>query len=157
MMSSNSAQDFLIRNHIASQSNSSSSSSKSPEVKSKEISDQQQECDIIINEKHKTFNVCKEALRTLDASSKTALQVFSKLRDITSTRENSEGPEAQFYAEAAIMLPSIAKNVHEIAKLASSCGVDKVDIPGFEPLLGKFAESISKRVIELLKENCTSL
>ncbi|KAK9070797.1 hypothetical protein SSX86_011199 [Deinandra increscens subsp. villosa] len=132
--------------------------SKSTEVKTTEIKDQLV-CDMMRNERSNTFNACKEALRSLDASSKTALEVFSKLRDIGigSTHDNTpEASEAQFYAEAAEMLPSIAKNVHEIAKFASSCGVEKVDIPGFEPLLGKFAESLSQRVIELLKESCTS-
>nr|GEU51936.1 hypothetical protein [Tanacetum cinerariifolium] len=157
MIGLKSPQNLLSLNHFASQSNSSPPLSKSTEVKTSKIKDQQQECDIITNKKHMTFNACKEALRTLEASSKTALQAFSRLRDITSTQENPEGYEVQFYAEAAEILPSIAKNVHEIAKFASSCGADKVDIPGFEPLLGKFAESLSQRVIELLKENCTSL
>ncbi|XP_022034051.1 WD repeat-containing protein 62 isoform X2 [Helianthus annuus] len=146
----------LSPNRIASQSNSSSSSSKSTEVKTTEIKDQQV-CDMIRNEKHNIFDACVEALRSLDASSKTALEVCSRLRDVTSTHENSaEASEAQFCAEAAVMLPSIARNVQEIVKFASSCGVGKVDIPGFEPLLGKFAESLSQRVIELLKESCTS-
>ncbi|KAJ0561023.1 hypothetical protein HanHA300_Chr06g0218141 [Helianthus annuus] len=141
----------LSPNRIASQSNSSSSSSKSTEIKDQQV------CDMIRNEKHNIFDACIEALRSLDASSKTALEVCSRLRDVTSTHENSaEASEAQFCAEAAVMLPSIARNVQEIVKFASSCGVGKVDIPGFEPLLGKFAESLSQRVIELLKESCTS-
>ncbi|KAI3786838.1 hypothetical protein L1987_40847 [Smallanthus sonchifolius] len=148
-------QNFLSPNHIASQNNSSLSSSKSTQVKTIKIQDQQC-CDMIRNEKTNIFDACKEALRTLEASSKTALKVFSKLRDTSTHKNNAEASEAQFYAEAAEMLPSIAKNVHEIAKFASSCGVDKVDIPGFEPLLGKFAESLSRRVIELVMESCTS-
>ncbi|KAK1434639.1 hypothetical protein QVD17_00388 [Tagetes erecta] len=148
--------NLLIPKHTASQSNSSSSSSKSTEVKTTMIKDQQEACDMIRNDKSNVFTACKDALRTLDASSKTALEVFSRLKCITSTHENyPEASEAQLYAEAAEILPSIAKNVHEIVKCASSCGVDKVDIPGFEPLLGKFAESLSQRVIELLKESCT--
>ncbi|KAI3771297.1 hypothetical protein L6452_02459 [Arctium lappa] len=153
MMSSNSILNLLSPNRIASQSNSCSSSTKPTEAETMPIKDQQ-DCDII---KHKAFDACKEALRSLAASSKTALEVFSKLKDVMSTHENPEGPETEFFAEAAEMLPSIAKNVHEIAKFATSCGDEKVDIPGFEPLLGKFAESLSQRVIELLKENCTSL
>lgn len=137
MISSNSTENLLISaNNITFQSNPRFSLSQSTEVKTTNIKDQQK-CDFIINEKYKTFNACKEALRTLDYSSKTALQVFSRLRDITSTNENPQGFEAQFYAEAAEMLPSIAKNVHEIAKLATSCGLDKTDIPGFEPLMDK--------------------
>ncbi|XP_071723045.1 uncharacterized protein [Rutidosis leptorrhynchoides] len=135
MMSSKSQQNLSIQNHIASQSNPDSPSSKSMEVKTTETNDQQKECDIIINEKHNTFYTCIEALRALDASSKTALQVFSKLRDASLTHENLEGPEAQFYADSAVMFQSIAKNVHEIAKLANSRDAHYVDIRGFEPLL----------------------
>ncbi|KAI3781660.1 hypothetical protein L2E82_11680 [Cichorium intybus] len=114
---------------------------------------EEKDCDIERSEKQNMFDACKEALRTLEASSKTTLELFSKLR----THENLEGQEGNFYGEVAEMLPLIAKNVHEIVKITSSCGGDKVEIPGFEPLLGKFAESLSQRVIELLKENCTNL
>ncbi|KAJ9548772.1 hypothetical protein OSB04_021315, partial [Centaurea solstitialis] len=140
-VSSNSTLNLLSKNHIASQSNSCSSSAKPTEAETMPIKDQQ-DCEII---KHKTLDACKEALRSLADSSKTALEVFSKLKDAMSTHGNPEGPETEFYAEAAQMLPSIAKNVHEIAKFATSCGDEKVDIPGFEPLLGKFAESLSQR------------
>lgn len=117
------------------------------------IKDQKDDNDMKRNGKQNTlFDACKEALKTLEASSKTTLDLFSKL-----THENLEGQEGNFYSEAAEMLPSIAKNVNEIAKIVSSCGGDKVEIPGFEPLLGKFAESLSQRVIELLKENCPNL
>ncbi|KAI3514796.1 hypothetical protein L1887_13498 [Cichorium endivia] len=114
---------------------------------------EEKDCDIERSEKQNMFDACKEALRTLEASSKTTLELFSKLR----THENLEGQEGNFYGEVAEMLPLIAKNIHEIVKITSSCEGDKVEIPGFEPLLGKFAESLSQRVIELLKENCTNL
>ncbi|KAL7588937.1 hypothetical protein Lser_V15G39318 [Lactuca serriola] len=129
------------------------SSNSTTEHEMENIKDQKDDNDMKRNGKQNTlFDACKEALKTLEASSKTTLDLFSKL-----THENLEGQEGNFYSEAAEMLPSIAKNVNEIAKIVSSCGGDKVEIPGFEPLLGKFAESLSQRVIELLKENCPNL
>ncbi|XP_076905249.1 uncharacterized protein LOC143560947 [Bidens hawaiensis] len=96
MVNSNSLpQNSLSPNHIALQSNSSSSS-KSTNVKVTDIR----------NENNSIFTDCKEALRTLDASSKTALEVLSRLRDMTSTHENNpEAYEAQFYSEVTEMLP----------------------------------------------------
>ncbi|KAL4572352.1 hypothetical protein LXL04_019125 [Taraxacum kok-saghyz] len=118
---------------------------------------EEKDCGIERSEKEKTFDACKEALKSLEASSRTAVEVFCKLREVISTDGNVEGVEGKFYGEAAEMLPLIAKNVDEIAKITSWCGGDKVEMPGFEPLLGKFAESLSQRVIELIKENCTTL
>ncbi|KAL8254904.1 hypothetical protein R6Q59_033125 [Mikania micrantha] len=158
--SSSNQQGMTISNsppqNLQSPSNSSYSSSMPTEDKTTEIKGQQF-CDMITDVKNDIFNACKESLRTLDASSKTALEVFSNLRDITLTHKSIlDSSEAQFYAEAAEMLPLIAKNVQEIAKVVSSCGVDKVDVPGLEPLLGELSESFPKRVIKSLKESYTS-
>nr|XP_043622412.1 mitogen-activated protein kinase-binding protein 1 [Erigeron canadensis] len=121
MMGPNSPKNLLTKNDIASQKNSCSSSSMSLKVKTAKISGQQ-ECEITRDEKQMSFDACKEALRNLDTSSKIALEAFSKLRDIQSKYKNSEGPDSLFCSEAAELLPSIAKNVQEIAKFANSCG-----------------------------------
>ncbi|CAK9154468.1 unnamed protein product [Ilex paraguariensis] len=122
----------------------------------------QEESDFGAVENNVTIVACKEALLNLDAAAENALQLFSKLGSLTNGDEISRQPEAQLCAEATQMLPSIAKKVHAVATLVqsttnNSCGGTGLDAPSFENMLGTFAESLSQRVVEILKKNYSSL
>ena len=122
----------------------------------------QQKCNLEGYEKQNTVIACKEALLNLDNAADNLLQLFSRLGILSNREEVSGGSEAQLYSEAIEKLPSIAKKVHVVAKLVeSTCntpgGKTEVGISSFEPLLGTFAESVSQRVVELLKQNSNTL
>ena len=121
----------------------------------------QQKCNLEGYEKQNTVIACKEALLNLDNAADNLLQLFSRLGILSNREEISGGSEAQLYSEAIEKLPSIAKKVHAVAKLVeSTCnpgGKTEVGISSFEPLLGTFAESVSQRVVELLKQNSNTL
>lgn len=125
------------------------------------LCNRQEESNFGINEITDTIISCKEALLRLDSATENALEQFSKLDSLVS-EVNVLTPEAQLYDEATEVLPSIAKRVHIIAKLAQStvnnnCKESGMDVPGLEPFLGTFAENISQRVVEILKNNAVSL
>ncbi|KAF8397340.1 hypothetical protein HHK36_016253 [Tetracentron sinense] len=98
---------------------------------------------------------CKEALLSLDAAAKSALQLFSKLEVLVSKEDASGGFGAELYDQAAELLPSITEKVHAIAESVQSSkkGSCRVEVCSFEPLLGRFAESLSHRVLEIVKKN----
>ncbi|KAI8015324.1 Mitogen-activated protein kinase-binding protein 1 [Camellia lanceoleosa] len=113
-------------------------------------------------EKQNTIMACKEALLNLETAAENAFLLFSKLGTLTNTGEEASiGSESQLYSEATEMLPSIAKKVQEVTKLVQSTNISsgktKADVSSFEPLLGTFAESLSQRVVEILKKNCGPL
>ncbi|KAL8121513.1 hypothetical protein AgCh_018297 [Apium graveolens] len=126
------------------------------------LCNRQEESNSGIDEITDTIISCKEALLRLDSATENALERFSKLDRLVSEVNVVTGPEAHLYDEAAEMLPSIAKRVHIIAKLAQStlnntCKESEMDVPGLEPFLGTFAENISQRVVEILKNNAVTL
>jgi hypothetical protein len=102
---------------------------------------------------------CKEALLNLDAAAENAVHLFSALGIVGSSEEFSGEAGAKLYDEAAELLQSIAEKVDGVARLVhcrsnNSCG-SRVEISGFLPL-GIFAESLSQRVVEMLKENLST-
>lgn len=146
MQGINAAQILLSQNCFLSRSDSSG----------------QEESNIKINEIAETITSCEEALIRLDSATENALKRFSKLDSLVSKVNVLTGPEAHLYDEAAEMLPSIAKRVHIIAKLAQStltntCNESGIDVPSFEPFVGTFAENISQRIVEILKKNAVTL
>lgn len=148
----------LSLNRIISQSDSGTTQS-SGNMEVQKVSGQE-ECSFEGIEKQDTIISCKEALLKLDSATENALQLFSKLETMVSRENTSKGPEAQLYDQAAEMLPSIAKKVHAVARLAQStqnntCKKSGVDVSSFEPFLGIFAENISQRVVEILKNSTT--
>ncbi|KAA8518996.1 hypothetical protein F0562_016230 [Nyssa sinensis] len=152
----NSTQNLLCLSRILSQSDSTENSVNKEVIQFRD----QEESNSEGIEKQQTVIACKEALLNLDAAAENALQLFSKLGGMASIEEISRGPGAQLYDEVTQMLPSIAKKVHAVAKLLqptnNSSGTTRVDVSSLEPLLGTFAESLSQRVVELLKKNCSS-
>lgn len=102
---------------------------------------------------------CREALHSLDAAAQNALQLFSKLGILASRQHESSGFKTELYDHAVGLLPSITEKVHALADLAqsgnrNSCSNNtRVEASSFDPLLGKFAESLSHRVLELVKNN----
>lgn len=103
---------------------------------------------------------CKEALLNLDAAAENAVHLFSALGNVGSSEEFSGEAGAKLYDEAAELLQSIAEKVDGVARLvhcrSNNSGGSRVEISGFQPLLGKFAESLSQRVVEMLKENLST-
>ncbi|KAM7531959.1 hypothetical protein LguiB_035369 [Lonicera macranthoides] len=148
------------KTHKFSPSESTGSSSATNKVENSEVINArgQEECDV-----EETFIACREALLNLDAATESALGIFSKLgKKLVSREEVSRGAEARLYAEASAMLPSIARKVQAVAKLAqynlnNPGGEMGVDLSGFEPLLGTFAESLSQKVVEIVKKNFSTL
>ncbi|GFY82314.1 hypothetical protein Acr_02g0005540 [Actinidia rufa] len=120
-----------------------------------------QKCKLERDEQQNAVIACQEALLNLDNAADNLLQLFSRLGTLTNGEEVSGGSEAQLYSEAIEMLPSMATKVHAVAKLVeSTCnpgGKTEVGISSFEHLPGTFAESVSQKVVELLKTNCNTI
>lgn len=112
-------------------------------------------------EKQNTIIACKEGLLNLETAADNLFQLFCRLGTLENGEEITRVSEAQLYSEATEILPSIAKKVHAVAKLVQSTnnprGETDMDVSRFEPLLGTFAESISQRVVEILKNNSSTL
>lgn len=103
----------------------------------------------------------KKALVNLEAAAKSVVQSFSKLETQLSREEISTGPGAQLYNEAAELLPAIAEKVNAVAKQVRHrnndvSGRSGIEVSRFEPLLGTLAESLSQKVVEILKNNLTN-
>ncbi|XP_059667920.1 uncharacterized protein LOC132313247 isoform X2 [Cornus florida] len=158
-----STQDLLCSNHNISRSDSNECPVKDISVNEEVIkAREQEECNAEEIEKQQIISACREALLNLDAAADSALLLFSELGSMASRQEILRGPGGQLHEEATEMLPTIAKKVHAVARLAqstsiSSGGKTRVDNSSFEPLLGTFAETISQRVVEILKKNCSSV
>uniref|UniRef100_A0A2N9FAB1 Anaphase-promoting complex subunit 4 WD40 domain-containing protein n=1 Tax=Fagus sylvatica TaxID=28930 RepID=A0A2N9FAB1_FAGSY len=117
----------------------------------------QKECTSKGSDVQERIITCKEALLSLNAAAENAVNVFSNLRTLDSSEEFLGGIRAELYDEADKLLPSIAEKVNSVALLLqcrnnNSCG-SRLDVSGFEPLLGTLAESLSQRFVEILKKN----
>lgn len=117
----------------------------------------QKECTSKGSDVQERIITCKEALLSLNAAAENAVNVFSNLRTLDSSEEFLGGIRAELYDEADKLLPSIAEKVNSVARLLqcrnnNSCG-SRLDVSGFEPLLGTLAESLSQRFVEILKKN----
>jgi hypothetical protein len=111
------------------------------------------------NNLQQRLTACWEALINLDNAADNAVHLFSELGTMVSTEEISNCPGAKLYGDAGKLLPSIANKLNAIAELVQcrshiSCK-SRVEVSGLEPLLGTFAESLSERVVEILKKNLT--
>ncbi|XVF08242.1 hypothetical protein REPUB_Repub06bG0209700 [Reevesia pubescens] len=104
------------------------------------------------------ITACREALLNLDTAAENVFQLFAKLGTECSIEEFSSGCGAQLYNEATEKLPQIAEKVNVvIAKVVqNNTTTSNVEGSTFEPLLGTLAESLSQRVVEILKENLSS-
>ncbi|KAH9672782.1 transducin/WD40 repeat-like superfamily protein [Citrus sinensis] len=113
------------------------------------------------NEVLERITECKKALVNLEAAAKSVDQLFSKLDTQLSGEEISTGPGAQLYNKAAKLLPSIAEKVNAVAKQVRNRNNDVsersgIEVSRFEPLLGTLAESLSQKVVEILKNNLSN-
>lgn len=112
-------------------------------------------------EKQNTIIACKDALLNLETAAENLFQLFSTLGTPGNGEEITRVSEALLYSKATEILPSVAKKVHAVARQVQSTsnprGETEVDVSSFEPLLGTFAESISQRVVEILKNNSSTL
>ncbi|KAK2657454.1 hypothetical protein Ddye_010506 [Dipteronia dyeriana] len=130
---------------------------QSPDVESLEAADQKK----CIPERR--ISECKEALLNLDSAAENVLQLFSKLLTPDSMEELQNGPGAQLYDEAAELLPSIAEKLNALAKVVQnknnnvSSGKSGMEVSRFEPLLGTLAQSLSEKVVEILKNNLSTV
>ncbi|XP_057983325.1 uncharacterized protein LOC131168119 isoform X1 [Malania oleifera] len=114
------------------------------------------------NEMQERIIACKKVLLSLDAAAENTLHLFSTLGTLLSEEQVLGGPASQLYDEAAELLPSIAEKVNEVAKVIQSNNKGSgrkamEEVPSFEPLLGIFAESLSQRVVDILKKNFNTL
>ncbi|KAK9124408.1 hypothetical protein Sjap_014010 [Stephania japonica] len=100
----------------------------------------------------KTVDECKEALLSLDAAAERSLQLFSNLSSLISREEGAE-----IYEKAAGVLPSVMEKLNALACVLqfnrSSASRTNVENCNFEPILEKFAESLSNKVLELVKKS----
>lgn len=120
------------------------------------------EIEVVVREK---MSACREALLTLDTAAENVFRLFTKFGTECSMEEFSSGPGAQLYDEATELLPQIAEKVNAVAKVIQNNTTSNVGssvsrgVEGstFEPLLGTLAESLSQRVVEILKKNLSSV
>ncbi|GMI71397.1 hypothetical protein like AT3G09080 [Hibiscus trionum] len=111
------------------------------------------------------ITACKEALISLDIAANNVFELFTKLRTETSMEESSSGSRAQLYNEAKELVPKITEKISAIAKLVqdnitSDVASSTSNVEGgstLEPLLGTLAESLSQRVVEIVKQNLGSV
>ncbi|KAH7553801.1 hypothetical protein JRO89_XS12G0059000 [Xanthoceras sorbifolium] len=130
-------------------------------VQSLESADQEK-CIPERNELLERISECKESLLNLDAAAENVLHLFSKLITLASREECPSGPGAELYDEAAELLPSIADKLNALAKIVqnknnSLSGKSGMEVSRFEPLLGTLAQSLSEKVVEILKNNLSTV
>ncbi|XWS67196.1 hypothetical protein CRYUN_Cryun05aG0267000 [Craigia yunnanensis] len=99
------------------------------------------------------ITACREALLSLDTAAENVFQLFAKFGTECSMEEFSSGSGAQLYDEVNAVAKVIQNNT------TSNVGSSRSRIEGstFEPLLGTLAESLSQRVVEILKRNLSSV
>ncbi|KAE8654270.1 Phosphate transporter 4,2 [Hibiscus syriacus] len=103
------------------------------------------------------ITACKEALISLDIAAENVFKLFTKLRTETSMEESSSGSRVELYDEAKELMPKIAEKINSIAKVVQNNTTSDVASSTFEPLLGTLAESLSQRVVEIVKQNLSSV
>jgi len=158
----NSTQGLLISTHALSQGELTNCdlAEDSLNMKLTEAMDQKERTpETEGNNLQQRLTACWEALINLDNAADNAVHLFSELGTMVSTEEISNSPGAKLYGDAGKLLPSIANKLNAIAELVQcrshiSCK-SRVEVSGLEPLLGTFAESLSERVVEILKKNLT--
>ncbi|XP_058099563.1 uncharacterized protein LOC131243942 isoform X2 [Magnolia sinica] len=101
---------------------------------------------------------CRAALLSLDTAAEKALQLFTDLRFPVAREDVLSGPATELSDLASELVPSITRKVQELADLVHSSKMNssldaRVEAVEFEPLIGKFAESLSRQVLELVKNN----
>ncbi|KAK9158990.1 hypothetical protein Scep_005564 [Stephania cephalantha] len=102
----------------------------------------------------KTVDECREALLSLDAAAERSLQLFSNLSSQISREEG-----ADIYEKAVGVLPSVMEKLNALACVLQSdsrseaASRTNVENCSFEPILEKFAESLSNKVLELVKKS----
>ncbi|CAK7333525.1 unnamed protein product [Dovyalis caffra] len=103
---------------------------------------------------------CWEAVINLDNAAENAVHLFSELGTMISTDEISNSPGAKLYSDAGKLMPSIANKLNAISeqvqRRSHMSSKSRVEVSGLEPLLGTFAESLSERVVEIVKENLSN-
>jgi len=158
----NSTQGLLISTHALSQGELTNCdlAEDSLNMKLTEAMDQKERTpETEGNNLQQRLTACWEALINLDNAADNAVHLFSELGTMVSTEEISNSPGAKLYGDAGKLLPSITNKLNAIAELVQrrshiSCK-SRVEVSGLEPLLGTFAESLSERVVEILKKNLT--
>ncbi|KAF2288558.1 hypothetical protein GH714_008535 [Hevea brasiliensis] len=146
-----------ISSHTLSQGKSTEFSPAEGSVKVKEAMHQREDIPEASSlQRRKT--ACREALLNLDAAAENVLNLFTELRSLISKEDISDGAGAKLYDEAGKLLPSIVEKLDAVAQMVqcrkrSSCWRSKVEVSGLEPLLETFAENLSQRVVEMVKNN----
>lgn len=111
------------------------------------------------------MRACREALLSLDIAAENVFQLFTKLGIEYPMEEGSSGCRAQLCDEATMLLPKIAEKINAVGKglqknTTGNAGSSSSDIEGdstFGPMLGTLAESLSQRVVEIVKQNLGSV
>ncbi|KAJ9180608.1 hypothetical protein P3X46_008827 [Hevea brasiliensis] len=146
-----------ISSHTLSQGESTEFSPAEGSVKVKEAIHQREDIPEASSlQRRKT--ACREALLNLDAAAENVLNLFTELGSLISQEDISDGAGAKLYDEAGKLLPSIVEKLDAVAQMVrcrnrSSCRRSKVEVSGLEPLLETFAENLSQRVVEMVKNN----
>ncbi|MQM01512.1 hypothetical protein Taro_034272 [Colocasia esculenta] len=108
------------------------------------------------DETSREIDECREALHRLDEAAETALGLCTKLGVLEVTGRQSGGCRTELLSLMADTLPSIMEKVQILANLGQSGN----EISGsrykpegldLEPMIERFAESLSHRALELLK------
>ncbi|XP_058099473.1 uncharacterized protein LOC131243866 [Magnolia sinica] len=93
---------------------------------------------------------CRAALLSLDTAAEKTLQLFTDLRFPVAREDVLSGPATELSDLASELVPSITRKVQELADLVhsskmNSCLDARVEAVEFEPLIGKFVESLSRQ------------
>ncbi|XVE76508.1 hypothetical protein DITRI_Ditri12bG0179300 [Diplodiscus trichospermus] len=109
------------------------------------------------------ITACSEALLSLNTAAENVFQLFTKLAAECSMEDFSSGHGAELYDEATELLPQIAEKVNAVTEVVQNNTISKggssrskIQREAFEPLIGTLAESLSQRVVEILKRNISS-
>ncbi|KAF9598508.1 hypothetical protein IFM89_028040 [Coptis chinensis] len=106
----------------------------------------------------KKVAACKDALLKVGAAVESALQLFSTLESNVSREGASYGSETDFNDWAAKLHPVIGEKFQSLGNIlhSKSSSSARAEDLRYEALLGKFAESLSCQVLELVKKNLST-
>ncbi|XP_077223117.1 transducin/WD40 repeat-like superfamily protein isoform X3 [Tasmannia lanceolata] len=101
---------------------------------------------------------CRAALLSLDTAAERVLKLYMELGIPSAREEISAGPKEELSCLASKFLPSIMRKVQALADLVlsgkRSLSLDaRAEASEFESVIGRFAESLSNQVLELVKKN----
>ncbi|PIA54411.1 hypothetical protein AQUCO_00900751v1 [Aquilegia coerulea] len=104
----------------------------------------------------KKLTECKEALLKLDASAGDTLNLFSELESLSNREDAPCVSGVEVYDWAAKLIPIIREKLVSLGNMVqprSSCPPAKSEDSRIETLLEKYAESLSRQVLDLVKKS----